>query len=77
MEVKVISAKDSRQAASAAILHSWVFIVILSSKSLQDTQIRDHIALAENHRKLILPALNDRRIEVPRSEGTGSGSACR
>jgi len=41
-----------------------MLLVVLSSESIAINAIRDHIALAENHRKLIFPIIASQHIEV-------------
>lgn len=61
--LQMLTTNTSRQAASELLLGCWVLLVVLSNKSVALSAIRDHIALAENHRKLIFPVLASQHIE--------------
>jgi hypothetical protein len=51
VEVRPLLPTDSRETVSKRIHQCWIFVVVLSSAALASAQVRDHIALAENHRK--------------------------
>jgi len=54
----------SEKQISSIITNCWIFITILSPNSMQNTKLRDQLALAENHNKLILPVITEAEIKL-------------
>mmetsp|Transcript_17752 Transcript_17752/g.24697 ORF Transcript_17752/g.24697 Transcript_17752/m.24697 type:complete len:915 (+) Transcript_17752:33-2777(+) len=64
----VLSNSIAASKISSAIVKSSYFICVISDKSLKSpSHVLDHVALAENHRRFILPLFVDWNIELPPS----------
>jgi len=55
---------DGGSKTSSIITNCWIFLTILSPNSVHTTKLRDQLALAENHNKLILPIITEADIKL-------------
>jgi hypothetical protein len=59
-----LASPSNVQQNSTNILKSYFFIFILSPKSSSSTRLRDQLALAENHKKILIPIFTSREVKL-------------